>query len=340
MSESHTFHLPPTDAQLSAWVDGELAGPEQAWVGSWLNAHPEAAARAQAWAADRQALFELGQTALQAPVPAALAARVQQRALPRWALAASAAGLLVAGTCIGALGTWQWQAQRSAQDMAHLQSQMAAGTAQGWVQRAAYAHSVFTIEQRHAVEVKAQEEHLSRWLTRRIDVPVKLFDLQAQGFDLVGGRLLPDGPGKSAQLMYQDKQQRRVTVYLRKPEAAADAAFRYERQGELGLFYWVEAGAGYALVGNLPRDTLLALAQAIYQQHPVIGPGGPGGAVANPGGSPAAAAATAATPPRPASAPLFSPSPVAVPAPAPAPAPSPAPPPAFAPVPAPPRPGT
>jgi anti-sigma factor RsiW len=65
----------------------------------------------------------------------------------------------------------------------------------------------------------------------------------------VGGRLLPDGPGKSAQLMYQDAQGLRVTVYLRKPEVGTPAAFRYERQGELGLFYWVESGAGYALVG-------------------------------------------------------------------------------------------
>ena len=72
--------------------------------------------------------------------------------------------------------------------------------------------------------------------------------------------------------MYQDApatgQPRRVTVYLRKPEKGADAAFRYEQQGKLGLFYWIEEGAGYALVGELPKETLLALAQAIYQQHP------------------------------------------------------------------------
>ena len=43
---------------------------------------------------------------------------------------------------------------------------------------------------------------------------------------------------------------------------------RYERQGELGLFYWVEPGCGYAIVGPLPRETLLALAQAIERQEP------------------------------------------------------------------------
>ncbi|HRD99400.1 MAG TPA: hypothetical protein PLA97_23700, partial [Rubrivivax sp.] len=140
--------------------------------------------------------------------------------------------------------------------------------AQGWVQRAALAHSVYVPEPRHAVEVRAQEEHLARWLTGRIQMPVQLFNLRAQGFELVGGRLLPDGTGKSAQLMYQDAQGRRVTVYLRRPEQAVETEFRYERQGELGLFYWIEEGCGYALVGALPRETLLALSEAIYQQHP------------------------------------------------------------------------
>jgi anti-sigma factor RsiW len=136
---------------------------------------------------------------------------------------------------------------------------------------------------RHPVEVAAKEEqHLSGWLTKRLDVPVKVFDLRAQGFELVGGRLLPDAAGPSAQLMYQamaaagasaaDAKPLRVTVYLRKPDRATPAAFRYEQQGELGLFYWVEGATaqggpcGYALVGALPREQLLALAEAIYKQ--------------------------------------------------------------------------
>jgi anti-sigma factor RsiW len=205
-------------------------------------------------------------------VPPALQALVWRRqptlAMPRWAMAAAVAGLLTAGAVLGGGAVWQWQNKAHAQRIAALSQQLAPGSAQGWVQRAAFAHSVYVAEPRHPVEVKAQEEHLARWLTRRIDIPVKLFDLRAQGFELVGGRLLPDGPGKSAQLMYQDNQQRRVTVYLRKPEQGAATAFRFEQQGSLGMFYWVEEGAGYALVGALPKETLLAMAQAIYQQHP------------------------------------------------------------------------
>lgn len=258
-----------TDETLSAYVDGELEAADRDAVEAWLQAHPEDQARVQAWQADRAALSALFNPVLNEPAPPALRELVWRRAgPPRWAMAAAAAGLLLAGGVLGGAAVWQWQGRAHQAQLAQVKQQLAAGTAQGWVQRAAFAHSIYTNEPRHAVEVGAQEEHLSRWLTRRIDIPVKLFDLKAQGFDLVGGRLLPDGPGKSAQLMYQDEMKRRVTVYLRKPEQGASTAFRFEQQGKLGMFYWVEEGAGYALVGELPKDTLLALAKSIYDQHP------------------------------------------------------------------------
>ena len=273
-----TAERPPqgiSDEELSAWVDGELPDADRARVDAWLAEHPDDAARARRWAADRDALRAHFAPVAAESLPAPLHAAVWHQdkpaapaAWPRWALAASAAGLLFGGALLGGAAVWQWQQGQ----MAALQTRLAAGTAQGWVQRAALAHSVYVPEPRHPVEVKAQEEHLARWLTRRIQVPVKLFDLRAYGFELVGGRLLPDGPGKSAQLMYQDAQGVRVTVYLRKPEQGTDVAFRFERQGDLRLFYWVEEGCGYALVGPLPRDRLLALAEAIYQQHPAATP--------------------------------------------------------------------
>jgi anti-sigma factor RsiW len=256
---------------LSAWVDGEAeaAGVDEAVVEAWLREHPEDAATVGQWKADRDALLaRLGPLA-DDPVSPALQRLVLRHEPARWQIAAAAAGLVVAGAALGAATTWTVQ---------HRDPLLAAGTAAGWVERAFYAHAVYVPEPRHPVEVKAQEAHLSRWLTARIQVPVKLFDLQAQGFELVGGRLLPDGPGKSAQLMYQNAQGQRVTVYLRKPEDGADAAFRYERQGDLGLFYWVESGAGYALVGALPRSELLALAETIYRQGPAL-PSGQGPAL-------------------------------------------------------------
>jgi len=256
------------DTTLHAWFDGELP-PEQATVvEAHLRDSPDLAAQVRLWRADRDALRVQLDAVLLEPVPPQLTQAVWQApARRRLGLWAAGLALFVLGGGTGAALLAGLNARQGA---------LQAGTGD-WLQRAAVAHAIYTPEKRHPVEVSVeqnQDNHLARWLTRRLDVPVKLFDLNPQGFDLVGGRLLPDMRGPSAQLMYQNVAGQRVTVYLRKPDTGpadpAAAAFRYERQGELGLFYWVEGqggtATGYALVGNLPREQLLALAEAIYQQ--------------------------------------------------------------------------
>jgi len=271
----------PDDTLLSAWLDDELPPEQRAEVEAWLREHPEDAARVRLWALDAEALRAKLDGVLAEPVPQALAQVTWRKApdtLPgaHWQRWVAALAIFVLGGAVGAAAMWRLPPASGALPRAGEPA---------WVQRAAVAHTVYVPEVRHAVEVKAQEEHLSRWLTRRLTVPVKLFDLRAQGFELVGGRLLPDAAGTpSAQLMYQalpdtgatgaDGKPLRVTVYLRKPDSSTPAAFRYERQGELGLFYWVEGesaeggACGYALVGALPKEKLLALAEAIYKQGP------------------------------------------------------------------------
>ena len=287
-----------SDEQLSAWVDGECAPADRAEIESWLRTHAEEAARVRAWAADRAALHAVFAEVVKEPVPAPLADTVARdtpargwrlwRATaagesPMWSprspgsssiwpplrVAAATAAVFVLGGLSGAWLAWQWKdravlARAAPTSTPATTPETVAPT--GWLRRAAFAHSVYTPEPRHAVEVKAQEEHLARWLTRRIEAPVKLFNLHSLGFDLVGGRLLPDGAGKSAQLMYQDAGGARVTVYLRKPEPGTETAFRYEQQGPLGMFYWIEDKCGFALVGELPKERLLALAKSIYEQ--------------------------------------------------------------------------
>ena len=275
------MNTPIDDTLLHAWLDGELPAEQHGEVERWLHDHPEDAARVRLWAADAQALRATLEPVLDEPVPQRLTQIVWNRAPMTlgapWQRWAAALAVFVLGGAVGAAATWRVQSSQNAAQAARQVDRMVG--AQGWVRRAAVAHSVYVPEVRHPVEVKAQEEHLARWLTRRIEVPVKLFDLREQGFELVGGRLLPDAAGPSAQLMYQaieppvgNGKPERVTVYLRKPDSATPAAFAYERQGDLGLFYWVEGDSahgnatGYALAGTLSRERLLVLAEAIYRQ--------------------------------------------------------------------------
>lgn len=271
---------PPSDELLGAWLDGELDATRHAQVETWLQQHPEDAARVAQWAADQQALRQRLEAGLAEPLlphwagwvaaPGGEPPGLRSAARPGAGWWAMAATLALASGLGGGWAGIAWQRGQHAPALL-----ASAAQAQGWPRFAASAHAVYVPEKRHPVEVavegdeaaqKAQEEHLARWLTRRLDVPVKLFDLRAQGFRLVGGRLLPEAHGPCAQLMYEDAAGVRVTVYLRRKGADAPAAFRYEAVAGLGLFYWVEGPAGYALVGPLPRDRLLALAEVIARQ--------------------------------------------------------------------------
>jgi anti-sigma factor RsiW len=151
------------------------------------------------------------------------------------------------------------------------------------------AHAVYQPEQRHPVEVPAaQQEHLVQWLSKRLGRPLKVPLLTAQGYDLVGGRLLPGDTGARAQFMYQNMAGERVTLYLGAlvptpaaqslPRAgpaapsfqptprASETAFRFTEEGPVPGFYWTDQGFGYALSGQLSRPALQALAIAVYQQ--------------------------------------------------------------------------
>ena len=92
--------------------------------------------------------------------------------------------------------------------------------------------------------------------------------LEAVGYSLVGGRLLPGDNGPVAHFMYQTAQGRRITLYVR-TEAAEnrETAFRFAAEGNVKVFYWIDRKLGYALSSaDLSRDDLLSVADAVYRQ--------------------------------------------------------------------------
>ena len=193
-----------SEAELNAFVDGELAGKEAAEVQAALANAPEDLARVAAISALNERLVQHYAKALTEPVPArlaAVAARIPHRrprpGVRRLGVLAGLAALLVAAAALGyltrdLLDRWQQPT---------------------FVANALGAHSVFVPEVRHPVEVGAGEEaHLVQWLTRRLGVDVRAPELSGQGWTLVGGRLLPDRGQPAAQFMYQDGNGRRLTL--------------------------------------------------------------------------------------------------------------------------------
>ena len=188
------------------------------------------------------------------PIPARMYMR-----RPAWIGYARAAMLVAAGIAIGlALPYFRPAAVPVA----------AAQPAATFPMRAARAHLVYAPEVRHPVEVDAtQQEHLVKWLSKRLGLELKVPLLTGEGFELLGGRLLPGPEGPVAQFMYQEPAGKRLTLYVSRPNRADSlTAFRYAQEGAVSVFYWIDRDCGYALSGELDRPTLTRIATAVYRQ--------------------------------------------------------------------------
>jgi anti-sigma factor RsiW len=139
------------------------------------------------------------------------------------------------------------------------------------IDSAVTAHALYVEENRHAVEVAAADrEHLISWLSNRVTQPVNPPDLSAEGFTLVGGRLLPpiDYPatGPAAQLMYENGKAERVTVYITAALADGEDAYEFTTRAALDAFYWANEKITCTVVGDLPEAEMKAVAQKVYRQ--------------------------------------------------------------------------
>lgn len=252
-----------TEADLHAFVDGQLSPERIATVSLWLRAHPDDAGRVAAWQAQRAQLQGLHRDALDEPVPLALARTLRRRRLLAWPQVAVAAALFAVGWMAG------WVTHGGTTGMSP--SALAARALPEFVHEARVAHLVYTPEKRHAVEVGAdQSKHLIEWLSRRLGAPLAAPDLSAQGFMLMGGRLLPGEQGQArAQFMYEQPSGERLTLHVSvfgADAAPASTSFRFASDEASSSFYWVDGRYGYALTGRLPRGVLEAIANTAYAQ--------------------------------------------------------------------------
>lgn len=250
-----------TEADLQAYADGELPEPRRAEVAAWLAAHPEDAERIESYRLLAEELRSTYKGVLHEPVPARLERAVRPPSLQR---IARVAGWLVLGVALGAIAGWQLHSLQQ-RPVAAAPGDPAAALAR----RAAVAHATYSPEVRHPVEVGAdQEAHLVTWLSKRLGTQLRAPKLEGVGYTLVGGRLLPGENGPVAHFMYQCNRGTRVTLYVRSDMGNnRSTAFRYAREGSVGVFYWVDSKVGYALSSaDISKDDLLKVANAAYQQ--------------------------------------------------------------------------
>lgn len=257
---------PVTESDLHALVDGQLSAEREREVERYLASRPEEAARVESYRRQKNELRTLFDPVLREALPA----RLQRAARPPtpWYLQRVAAGIAIA--LLGGAAGW---ALRGAWPGQHAPASVVA-SATSMAQRAAVAHAVYSPDLRRAVEVSAdQEEQLVAWLSRRMGTPIRAPHLQALGYTLEGGRLLPGGQGPVAQFMYHDPGGARLTLYVSReiPVASATArqqevAFRFAREGQVNVFYWVDAPFGYAISASAGQAELTRVAGEVYRQ--------------------------------------------------------------------------
>lgn len=267
---------PPGDeSELHAFVDGLLEPAARARVQARLAIDPEAARTVEAWQRQRELLRGLhADLLLQAP-PAPLLQAAQQlhhrsSRTGHWARWGGLAASVLVAFGAGWSGHGHWAARQESA------GRVAVRGPDEFARQALLAHAVYLPEVRHPVEVgAAQQDHLVQWLSKRLDRPLKIPNLGAAGYELVGGRLLPGEKGARAQFMYQGAGGDRITLYVGALDAldahgassgGGETAFRFTTDGAVASFYWIDQGFGYALAGQQSRQRLLGLAEQVYRQ--------------------------------------------------------------------------
>ncbi len=248
-----------SDIDLHAYVDGELSEAEAREVEVRLATDARARVLVASLDAQRAALMSKFALPQDCPTTHLMATRVRAARgdTARWT--ASRLGLL------GVAMVTSVAAGFLARDLMPARGPSAAPIEPAFVRAAIGAHTVFTPEVRHPVEVAATDEkHLVYWLSKRLGSPVRAPKLGDLGWTLVGGRLLADGGWPAAQLMYEDKSGRRVTLFIRTGTGLGDTAFQFHAQAKTSTFYWIDAAVGYALAGAMERAELMELARAVH----------------------------------------------------------------------------
>ena len=242
------------DWALHAYVDNELSPEQRAEVEALLARDPAVARKVDDWRRQRHLMKAAYDPVLSEHIPPQLAVprrRLAGRSIQTYAAMAATLLLLL----LGGLAGWFLNAQTDHGPRPDLAAEALA------------AHSLYAFDARHPVEVSADEgAHLQAWLAKRVGVPFKLPDLGAEGYTLLGGRVLPGQDSATAMLMYEASTGQRVSVLLTLSPAEQDTGLKIRFSGNLVVCDWQDSRLIVAVVGEMAREPMMKLARSIYEQ--------------------------------------------------------------------------
>ena len=279
---------PFEEADLHAFVDGQMdLGRRAAFIRA-LAADPEMRARVESWKRQNEAMATTFGSVLGEPVPLRLmptslnreqggnsAAAKHPRGESsahsdrRSALAgtlAIAVGAFLAGALVSyGTGTFGFGPGMFS-GKAPIESTMPAGR-RALALRAYEAHQTYATDLNHPVEVPASDEaHLIKWIQHRLSIPIRIPDLRPQGWNLLGGRVLPGELGPAAFLLYGNGVERLGLYIARTNTHQSDAYTIYDNgAGLASVAYWTDEPVGYALTTSRDPSWLDRNGPALYR---------------------------------------------------------------------------
>jgi anti-sigma factor RsiW len=268
MNEQST---PIGEEDLHAYVDGTLSEARRDEVERALEQNPELAKRVSDYFSLNNLFHERYDRVLSEPVPK----RLQPPTARRWRIAANwpqlagMAAALVLGVGIGVATNMGKDAPSASLASSNSNTRpVSADGSEVLARQAALAHVVYMPDVVRPVDVGADhEQDFIQWLSNKLGTDVHPPILAKSGFELVGGRLLPDADGPVAQFMYRDAKGERVTLCISHRKVNSNTtAFRLYQDGSVNVFYWVDGDFGYAVSGGIDRKTLLQLSHDVYAQ--------------------------------------------------------------------------
>ena len=243
--------------KLSAFLDGELGPEDVQAVTAWLESDPEAQAALDAIIEADAEAREVFDAQLDDPVPLALARQINQAVLvddtpvaanqprrPIWSSVAAGVALLVMGGAGGYLANDQLSPDP---------------VPAGWIAQVADYHGVYASQNRHLVEVAADEaDHIQTWLGNTVGASFTIPDLSGFGLTFEGGRLLVAGGKPVAQLMYRLEDGTVVALCLQRSDKDPNLPPNLNQQTINGFDFlsWSANGADYVVIGPAGKSDL------------------------------------------------------------------------------------
>ena len=238
--------IEPTEAELHAFVDGELDEARTRIVAERIEADPALSQRVAAYRADRERLNRIYAPLIEEKLPARLVRAVTAQPAPR----RSAIGIWAAGATLAAAAAVLLVVSMRTPDDALLDEAMAVRA------------GAVTPEQQIADLSAGQGDAV---VAKTLSPSVKIPDLGKAGYSLAGLALYPDhAHGQAVQLTYRDDKGRLLTVYLRHPTGKTRYELLPERKGQRVCIWEYQELSAVMIGDDMSQQEMYKAAQSAY----------------------------------------------------------------------------